>query len=308
MASGTPLVNNPENVWSLVDAINPYILGGYQGFNNFFCVTVKRPLFRNGKRVMKFGHPIFIKQIVGARNLDILNTVLASSVMIRRTKEQVLPQLPSKTKTVIPVELKLDKGMMDEAEELILNADTSDAVEKAYAKVYKEIGVQKIDVAKQWISDYLSSCSSSLVVAGWHRDVTTALYEEFKKDAVLVIGGCTDKEQSVDLFQKGEKRLLIGNIKAAGTGLTLTKASDMLFVELPFTSSDFDQMCDRIHRIGQTEHVNYYILVAKDTVEEKIVHLLDAKADAAAIAIDGLEQATYSIEDLLKTAVKQMKG
>jgi SWI/SNF-related matrix-associated actin-dependent regulator 1 of chromatin subfamily A len=125
---------------------------------------------------------------------------------------------------------------------------------------------------------------------------------------VLIIGGVTDKEQSVRLFQEGSKRLLIGNIKAAGIGLTLTKASDMLFVELPFTSADFDQACDRIHRIGQTEHVNYYILVAKDTIEEKIVHLLDAKADAAAMAIDGLEQATYSIEDLLKTAVKQMKG
>jgi SNF2 family DNA or RNA helicase len=126
---------------------------------------------------MKFGHPICYKQIVGARNLDILNTVLSSSVMIRRTKAQVLPQLPSKTKTVIPVELKLDKGLMEEAEELILDANTSDAVEKAYAKVYKDIGVQKIDIAKQWISDYLSSCTGSLVVMGWHRDVTIALHD-----------------------------------------------------------------------------------------------------------------------------------
>lgn len=308
MASGTPLVNNPENVWALVDAISPYILGGYTGFINYFCVTKKRPLFRGGKPIKKFGHQIYVKQIVAAQNLDVLNKVLTSSVMIRRTKAEVLPQLPSKTKTVIPVELSLNKNLMDQAEELILSSE-GEELEKAYALVYKEIGLQKIDIAKQWIKDYLESCTGSLVVMGWHREVTTSLYEAFKDDAVLIIGGSTDKEQSVKLFMEGKKRLLIGNIKAAGTGLTLTVASDMLFVELPMTAADLDQASDRIHRIGQTEHVNYYFLVAKDTMEEeKIVKMLDAKADMSAKAIDGKVEVTYCIGDLLKDAVKQMKG
>lgn len=309
MASGTPLVNNPENIWPIVNAVSPYILGGYQGFVKYFCVTRKRPLYRKGKPLMMYGKRVYINQIVASKNLDILNLALKSSVMIRRTKAQVLPQLPSKTRTVIPVELALSKEALTIEKDLQLDADLKDGidVDHAYAKVYKEIGVKKVDIAKQWIKDFLDSSEESLIVVGWHRDVTQSIYRAFKQESVLMIGGKTDKQESVELFQSRKKRLLVGNYKTIGTGLTLTAASTMLFVEIPLTPADFEQTCDRIHRIGQTNHVNYYILVAKGTIEERIVKMLDAKADAAAGAIDGRTKAIYSIQSLLTDAIKENK-
>ena len=306
MATGTPLVNNPENVWALVNAINPNILPGYTYFTSYFCVVNRVPIYYKGKPLIKFGKKMMRTVFTGSKNLAILNTTLASSVMIRRTKEQVLPQLPAKTKTILPIDVGLDKENK-EAIDLILEADNVKVANDAYAKLYKELGTAKVEPAIQWISDFLSSSNEKLVVAGWHRDVTTAIYEKFKDDAVLIIGGVTDKEQKIRKFVEGDKRILIGNIKAAGTGLTLTAARTMLFVELPMTAADLNQMMDRIHRIGQANQCNYYYLIGKGTLEEKILGLLDRKTDMAKQVVDGVEGEELEFGNLLKEAVESSK-
>lgn len=307
MATGTPLINNPENVWALVDAIDKRLLGGWTNFINYFCVVTKRPLYdKRGKQVKVNGHPIFVNQIGSAKNMEVLNKVLASSVMIRRTKAEVLPQLPKKIKSVIPVTVDINSKLQREVENLVLVADTEFKTQEAYGKLHKELGLAKIDSAIEWIEDFLESSSEQLVVMGWHRDVTTAIYEKFKKQAVLVIGGVTNKQELVDEFQSGKKRLFISNIIAAGTGITLTAASTMLYVELPMTSADLAQAMDRIHRIGQEKPCYYYYLVGRGTLEEKIIKVLDDKADIASQVIDGVH-ATGSLGELLKLAISEGK-
>lgn len=306
MATGTPLINNPENVWALVDAIDKRLLGGWTNFINYFCVVTKRPLFKNGKQVRINGHPIMINQIGSAKNMEVLNKVLASSVMIRRTKAEVLPQLPKKIKTVLPVTVNIDAKLQKDTTNLVLAAENEREVKEAYGKMYQELGTAKIDAAIEWIEDFLESSTEPLVVMGWHRDVTTAIYEKFKKVSVLVIGGVKNKEELKTLFQKGEKRIFIGNIITAGTGFTLTAANNMLFVELPMTSADLAQAMDRIHRIGQEKPCYYYYLVGRGTLEEKIIKLLDDKADIASQVIDGVH-ATGSLGELLKLAISESK-
>jgi SWI/SNF-related matrix-associated actin-dependent regulator 1 of chromatin subfamily A len=287
-ATGTPIVNDPENVWALVDAIYPdYILGKQVFFNSFFMDVEYKPIFKkNGAPLMKYGRMVMRKVVKGTRNLDILHKTLTTSVMIRRTKEQVLKDLPDKRRSVIPVDVNLKE--LNAQVTLEMQKSKSGAQRSAvFAKLYSATGKAKLPSVIAWIEDYLESTDKPLVVMGWHRDVTVPLHQKFKKESVLVIGGVTDKEDSIQKFKSGNKRVLIGNIQAAGTGLTLVNADTMLFAELPLTPADLNQAMDRIHRIGQNNKCNYYFMVGKDTLEEPIVDLLDRKATIASHAIDG---------------------
>ena len=303
MATGTPLVNNPKNVWSLVDAIDSNILGSERSFNNYFTDYKQVPVYRNGKPMMIYGRRITRKVVTGFKHLDILHKTLASSVMIRRTKAQVLPQLPEKTRTVIPVDVGLAELNKQTIED-IKQAGGAAKASSCYAKLYSAVGEAKIPASIAWIEDYMQSTDQPLVVMGWHREVMIALHERFKDDSVLIIGGVTDKEQSIKKFISGDKRILIGNIKAAGTGLTLTNASSMLFVELPMTPSDLGQAMDRIHRIGQDTKCSYYFIVGKDTIEERIIRVLDRKASMASAVVDNAEN-EVQLGNLLLEAINE---
>lgn len=311
-ATGTPLVNNPENVWGLVDMINPNILGGYTEFVDYFTTSVtKTILSKKGEPLVKYygGKKVEVKrtQITGVRNLHILHKTLRSSCMIRRRKTDVLPDLPNKLFTAISVEVKASiRREAKNATQAILTALNSMEEQAAFSKVYRELGMAKTKPAIEWVSDFLETSDDPLVVAVWHRDVANVLYDKFKDVSVQIIGGVTDKEQRITTFKEGGKRLLIGNIKTIGTGLTLTNASTMLFVELPLTAADLLQVQDRIHRIGQTHQCNYYYLVAQGTLEDGIIRLLDNKTLMANSVVDGGVDSITTMDSILRQAARGM--
>lgn len=148
---------------------------------------------------------------------------------------------------------------------------------------------QKLEGAIAWIADFLEG-GGKLVVFAHHRDIARAIAEHFGDAAVMLTGETTgDARQTVvDRFQTDPTcRLFVGNMQAAGVGITLTAASDVAFVELPWRPGDLSQAEDRCHRIGQSESVTAWYLLAADTIEEKIAGMLDSKRAVVDETTDG---------------------
>lgn len=100
--------------------------------------------------------------------------------------------------------------------------------------------------------------------------------------------------------------MLIGNIQVAGIGFTLTAAQDAVFLEFPWTPGELDQAEDRIHRIGQKGAANIYYLLAKGTLEEDIVELINEKRKVVGGVLDGIYEETKTImNELLKRLKKK---
>ena len=237
----------------------------------------------------------------GSSNTDELHSILTNSIMVRRLKKDVLKDLPPKTRTVLPVEINLSDYKKAEQDFLsyvarlrgATAAEKRDSRAEGLAKVERlkqAAAVGKIGEAIDWIQDYLES-GRKLVVFAIHKFILDILEKKFKKICVRVDGSTAQSQRQVcvDAFQSNDDiKLFLGNIKAAGVGLTLTAASDTLTLELGWTPGTHDQAEDRVHRIGQeADSVNAYYLIAKDTIEEDIAELLDAKRDVLSNVMDG---------------------
>jgi hypothetical protein len=141
---------------------------------------------------------------------------------------------------------------------------------------------------KAWAKDFLDS-GEKLTMFGWHRAIVDELTVTF--NAVKVQGGMseTERQRSVDLFQtKDEVKVFVGQIKAAGEGLTLTAASNMLLVELPWNQATMDQALDRMHRRGQVNDCVGYIALIEDTITEDILKLIRQKQAEVTAVVDGV--------------------
>jgi SWI/SNF-related matrix-associated actin-dependent regulator 1 of chromatin subfamily A len=145
--------------------------------------------------------------------------------------------------------------------------------------------------AISWISNFLES-GEKLVVFATHKFVIDALMKEFEERAVKIVGGMssTKRQQSIDKFtNEPETLLFVGNIEAAGHSINLTVASNVAFLELPWTPGELVQAEDRCHRIKQKDTVNVYYLLAEQTIEERIAELLDEKRKVLDSVLDGVQ-------------------
>lgn len=276
MLSGTPVVNRPADLisqLSIMGRLNDF--GGRSKFEKDFCTESK--------------------QEEPAVPLSVLSKKLYDSCMIRREKSKVLTQLPDKTR----VELLLD---IDNREEYMMAENDL----RTYLREYKQCTDQeirrkmrmaalvkfmtlrqlatigKISQAVEFISNFLSSGKKLIVFCALHE-----LVDELKKrfpDSVTVTGrqSASQKQEAVDNFQnKEETKLIICSIKAAGVGLTLTAASDVAFLELPWTYADCCQCEDRAHRIGQKDNVTAYYLLGNNTIDSVVYSLINKKKTVA---------------------------
>jgi len=262
--------------------------------------------------------------LTGASNTEELHAVLTHTVMIRRRKEDVLPGLPPKQRNVVPLEIDnrdeyfhAAHDFLDWLREYRIKDVTEVKQVEALTKVeyLKQVAVRgKLQNLKDWIKDFLQ-VGRKLVVFATHHFVIDELMKEFKDVAVKADGRDNNKkrQQAVDSFQEDPNvRLFIGNIKVAGTGLTLTAAQDVAFVELGWSPGEHDQAEDRCHRIGtKSGVVQCWYLIATDTIEEDIAELIDKKRQVLASVLDGQHEGVEEkslLTELLTLAMEKWKN
>lgn len=298
LLTGTPVLNRPVELWQQLNILDP------NTWNNFFSYGVR---YCNGQRTM-WGW-----DFSGASNIEELNEKL-KTIMVRRTKAQVLKELPDKrySSVVVPIS---NRQEYTQAESQFLSYIRKIKGDEAVMKAKRAEMLTKIEALKQlsargkmkaifdWIDNFIES-GEKLVIFANHTEIINNLYEKYKDIAVKLTGADSQeaRQKAVDDFQnKSEIKIFIGNIKASGVGITLTASSNVAFIELPWTPSELQQATDRLHRIGQKSAVNVYYLLGENTIDEKIAKLLEEKASIVDAVIDGKEQKNLNIlDDLIK--------
>jgi SNF2 family DNA or RNA helicase len=283
--TGTPIVNRPVEGFNIFKIIEPNLFPNFWTYVHRYC----------GARHNGFGW-----DFSGATNKEELNQILTSTIMIRRRKADVLKDLPEKLYSFVPMELSNETEYRAAEEEFIQYirfTKGKEAAEKAKKaehlvkiEALKQLAVKgKLKQAINWIRDFIED-ESKLVIFAVHKEVIDQLMNEFKEIAVKIDGSTPtpERHKAVEAFQSDPNiKLFIGNIQAAGVGLTLTASSAVAFLELPWTPGELQQAEDRCHRIGQKNAVNIYYLLAENSVEYKLARLLDRKKEVLSAVIDG---------------------
>lgn len=302
--SGTPIVNRPVEMFNAINCVEPALFPSFFKYAQRYCGATN-----NG-----YGW-----DFNGATNTKELHDKLAETIMIRRKKEDVLKDLPPKMKIVVPIELSnageyaraendfiswMKDAFGTKAAVAAMNAEALVRIERL-----KQLAVEgKIDECLNWIDDFISN-DQKLVVFTTHTNILNLIVDKFKNISVKVDGSVsgTDRQKAVDAFQTDDNiRLFIGNIKAAGVGLTLTAASSTCFIELDWTPGSHEQAEARVHRIGQeAESVSAYYLLAYGTIETEIAALLDKKQQVLSQVLDGEDA---SEKALLTELLNKYKG
>lgn len=300
--TGTPIVNRPIEGFNIAQVINKTVFPNFMSYARRYCNA-----HHNG-----FGW-----DFSGSANKKELHRKLTETIMIRRKKADVLPDLPSKLYSYIPMEINnTSEYKRAEADFIAFLTETKGkkAAEKASQaehlvriEALKQLAVQgKIKQAVQWIRDFLDNNGNKLVVFGVHKTVVDALMKEFTTEAVKVDGSVSaaKRDEAVVAFQEDPNvKLFVGNIQAAGTGLTLTAASAVAFLEFDWVVGNHMQAEDRCHRIGQKDTVNIYYLIAAGSIEEKLVSLLAEKTKVIRTILDGEKAENINIFDELLESI-----
>lgn len=294
--SGTPIKNRPAEFFSILNMIAPDRFPSWHDYAFAFCNP------RMGFR----GQWDFR----GASNLDELHAKIAP-IMLRRTKEEVLPELPQTINTHIPVKVDLrdyHKARDDFLSWLAENRGQTKvtAAKRAeklvwFGELRRLVGRAKLPAIKEWIRDWFEDNNGDkLVVFATHKIIVQELKAAFPNSVMITGETCnTHRQRAVDTFQTDPSvPLFIGNLQAAGEGTTLTASSTVLHAELSWVPGDHEQAADRVNRIGQTANrINSYYIVAKGTIEEMIVGVQESKRDIVSQIITGKE--SKSFQDLL---------
>jgi SNF2 family DNA or RNA helicase len=301
--TGTPVTNRPAEYASQLNILGQLDkFGGEWGFYRRYCGAFKD----------KWGQ----WHLDGHSNLDELNERLRSTCYIRRTKEQVLSELPPIIHNPVLVDgtaaglKEYKKAEMDIVEYLVqrakeiagelgLNPNSAAVVAKIKAEsnqhlvrlsVLRRLSAKaKMPAIKDWVESRVAD-GKKVVIAAHHRDVVDELALAFGN--LRIQGGMNidDIEAQKNKFMTmscEEAPVIVLSIQAAKTGHNLQVAQDVLFVELPWTPADIDQTYSRCHRLGQKSSVTATYLLCDGTIDEDIYSLIERKRGVVNQAVDG---------------------
>jgi len=249
----------------------------------------------------------FKRQFHGAAlSEERLHWHLRRRCFVRRLKKDVLPQLPAKRQVVVPIALDNEREYRLAEEDVIAwlrsqPLDLSELEAKIQATLRAQrlaqlgalqrlAGRGKLSGALAWIHDFLAS-GEPLVVFARHIEVQQAVIERFPDAAHLLGADSTQaREDAVQAFQEPDgPQLIICATRVAAQGITLTRASNVCFLELEWTPAMHDQAEDRCHRIGQHDAVTAWYLLAAGTIDETMAELIQRKRAIVNAVTEGVK-------------------
>jgi SNF2 family DNA or RNA helicase len=308
--TGTPVTNKPAEYAAQLEILGKIgDFGGRWGFYRRYCNA-----FRD-----RFGQ----WNIEGHSNLDELNERLRGNCYIRRTKEQVLDELPpvrhhrmvvdgtaGGMKEYRKAEADIVNYLMERAREIAeeLGLPAGSAAVRARMRAegnehLVRIGVlrklaarAKMPAVTELVESYLNE-GKKVVLAAHHREIVDELASKYGNLKIQGQMKVEEVERHKAAFQElpaSEAPSIVLSIQAAKTGHTLTAAQDVVFVELPWTWADIEQTYSRCHRLGQKGSVTATFVLCADTIDEQMFDLVEQKRDVVGTAVDGLTVASSS--------------
>lgn len=289
-ATGTPIMNSPLDAYNILKWLGKEKHSFYQ-FRNFYCIMGG---FNN-------------YQVIGYKNLDYLQDSLQGT-MLRRLKKDVL-DLPSKTRQEILVELpawqkrlykEIRDELVEELDEIILNPNPLAKLTRlrqvtscpAILSECDGYGA-KIDRMLELVEEIISNDEKVLVFSNWSSVIDTIedVLKEQNYGYGKITGETKDRQAVVNEFQSNKDcKICIGTIGAMGTGLTLTAATYVIFIDSPWNMANKEQAEDRAYRIGTTQNVTIYTLVCEKTIDQKIERIINSKELMSTALVDGTKQ------------------
>ena len=242
-------------------------------------------------------------QIVGYKHLDQLKEQF-DDIMLRRLKKNVL-DLPEKIYTTEYVEMgakqtKIYKEVFSELKnniDLVVSAvnPLTEMIRLRQATAYTGILSSTIQESAKFerldelLNEIISNGNKAIIFSNW-TSVTNPTYERYKNiyNPAIITGETKNRVEQESKFMNDEScKIIIGTTGAMGTGLTLTAATYVIFLDEPWNKALKDQAEDRAHRIGTKDNITIITMLCKNTIDEKIHQLVESKGAMADLLVDG---------------------
>jgi SWI/SNF-related matrix-associated actin-dependent regulator 1 of chromatin subfamily A len=294
LLTGTPMTSRPIDYYNLLSLIDSPVAKNWMAYVIRYCQGYQ---FKVGSRK--------VWNVMGASNLEELRD-RTSGLTLRRLKEDVL-DLPDKIITPIYLRLKskeYEEVMGEYYNWYEKNPEESKSLTVQFTKLTKVrqiIANEKITQTIELAENILEQDKKVIIFCNFTESLNK-IVEHFGKSAVKVDGSMSkaERQHSVDEFQDNPKvKVFVGNIKAAGVGLTLTSAEAVIMNDLSFLPSDHSQAEDRAYRYGQKNNVLVYYPIFENTIEGIIYDILNAKKQVISTVMgDNVNSADYAEEIL----------
>ena len=291
--TGTPVTNNPLDFFSQYKFLDEGVFGSsYYAFRSRYAV------------MGGYGH----YQVVGYKNLQEL-TEKAHKIAFRITKKEAL-DLPEQVDVIRTIELepsarqtytKVERDSYAELQHgeivttnvltklLRLSQITGGFVKDEFNEFVEQVSEAKLEALKEIVEECVDAGKKLVVFARFipEIDEITKMLKKLGIQYALIRGDVKDRASEVDKFQNDHSvKVFIGQLQTTGMGLTLTAADTAVFYSLSYNFADYEQAKARIHRIGQKNTCTYIHLIAKKTIDEKVMDALKSKKNIADLVVD----------------------
>ena len=294
LLTGTPMTSRPIDYYNLLSLVDSPVAKNWMAYVIRYCSGYQ---FRVGPRK--------VWNVMGSSNLEELRD-RTSNTILRRLKEDVL-DLPDKI--ITPVYLRLKSK---EYEEVMgeyynwyeKNPEESKSLTVQFTKLTKVrqiVANEKITQTIELAENILEQGKKVIIFCNF-TDSLNKITEHFGKSAVKLDGSMSKAERqfAVDQFQENEKiTVFVGNIKAAGVGITLTSAEAVIMNDLSFLPSDHSQAEDRAYRYGQKNNVLVYYPIFENTIEGIIYDILNQKKNVIATVMGDVQNSADFVEEIM---------